>query len=121
MFIFQALIDIDRGDEAASQIVSHASTASLASSSSSGGGASGGASGSGGSSSADLKPPQPPPPALTSTPTPDLPAPAPVLANGSVCGIGAVPRSGIATGAIPKSISFDKTAERGDKVFFIQC
>ncbi|KAK3920325.1 Receptor-mediated endocytosis protein 6-like protein [Frankliniella fusca] len=111
----EALIDIERVDEAASQIASHASTASLASSSSSGGGASGGASGSGGSSSADLKPPQPPPPALTSTPTPDLPAPAPVLANGSVCGVGAVPRSGVATGAIPKSISFDKTAERGDK------
>ncbi|XP_052119444.1 receptor-mediated endocytosis protein 6 homolog isoform X1 [Frankliniella occidentalis] len=106
----EVLIDIDRGDEAASQIASHASTASLTSSSSSAGGASGGPSGSGGSSSA-----QPPPPALTSTPTPDLPAPAPVLANGSICGVGAVPRTGIATGAIPKSISFDKTAERGDK------
>lgn len=115
----QALLDTDRVDEAAAQVASHASTASLASSSSSGGG--GGASGSGGSSSADLKPPQPPPPALTSTPTPDLPAPAPVLANmanGSACGVVFAPlsRAGVATGAIPKSISFDKTAERGDKV-----
>ncbi|XP_034234553.1 GTPase-activating protein and VPS9 domain-containing protein 1 [Thrips palmi] len=125
----QALIDVDRVDEAeaASQVASHASTASLESSSSSGGGASGGASGSGGSSSADLKPPQPPPPALTSTPTPDLPAPAPVMANGSACGSAgagaplplslslSLSRAAVATGAIPKSISFDKTAERGDK------
>lgn len=110
----EALVDVDRADEVVSQVASHASTASLASSSSSGGGASGGASGSGGSSSADLKPPQPPP-ALTTTPTPDLPAPAPLLANGSVVGAGAFQRSSVATGAIPKSISFDKTAERGDK------
>jgi len=96
-------IEVDRSERDESEEptfpgASHASTASLASSSSSGGG---GASG----------PAPPPPPTLTATPTPDLPAPAPLL----------LPNGGIKTsthsqGAIPKSISFDKTAERGDKV-----